>query len=83
MTPPSDDPLAKRLALLPDTPLDPRVSAAARRKALAALDEGRGARIQRLWAGVVLPAVMVACGVLYAVDSVQFLERTYVATAGR
>ena len=83
MIPPSDDPLAQRLASLPDTPLDPRVSAAVRRKARAALDEGRGARWSRLWAGVVLPAVMVGCAVLYAVDSVQFLERTYVATAGR
>jgi len=31
----------------------------------------------------VLPALLVGCAVAYAVGSVEFLERIYVASAGR
>ena len=83
MTPPSDDPLAQRLAGLPDAPLDPGVSTAVLREARAALEEAPAARLSRLWTGAVLPALLVGCAVAYAVGSVEFLERIYVASAGR
>jgi hypothetical protein len=79
-----DDPLA-RLAALPDVPLDAHAVAAVRRRARAVLAEEREggplARLGRIWTGVLLPAVLVACAVLYAYDSVRLLERTYVASS--
>ena len=83
MTLPNDDMLAKRLAELPDARIDPRFSASVRREARAALEESTGARLTRLWASVMLPAILVGCAVVYAVDAAAFLERTYVATASR
>ncbi len=83
----SDSDLLARLADLPDVPLDPHAVSAVQRRARAALAEeregGRLARLARLWTGVVLPAVLVASAVLYACDSVAFVERTYLASAGR
>jgi len=83
MTPPNDDMLAKRLAELPEVHIDPRVSAAVRMQARAALAESTSVRLTRLWASVMLPALLVGCAVLYAVDEAAFLERTYMATASR
>ena len=83
MTQPNDDMLTKRLAELPEARIDPRFSASVRQKARAALDESTSARLTRLWTSVMLPALLVGCAVLYAVDSASFLERTYVATASR
>jgi hypothetical protein len=81
-----DDIILARLAALPDLPLEPRAVAAVRRRARAALaeerDGGRLAHLGRIWTGVMLPAVLVAAAVLYAYDSYQFVERTYVASAG-
>jgi hypothetical protein len=82
----NDDPTLARLASLPDLPLDARAVASVRRRARAALaeerDGGRLARLGRVWTGVMLPAVLVASAVLYAYDSLQFVERTYVASTG-
>ena len=83
MTLPDDDILAKRLAELPEAHIDPRLSAAVRQKARAALEESTSVRLTRLWASVMLPALLVGCAVVYAVDGAAFLERTYMATAGR
>jgi hypothetical protein len=83
MTLPNDDMLAKRLAELPEAQIDPRVSAAVRRQARAALEESPSVRFTRLWASVMLPALLVGCAVVYAVDAAAFLERTYVVTASR
>jgi hypothetical protein len=80
----NDDPTLARLAALPDLPLPPRAVAAVRRRARAALAEeraGRLASLRRFWTGVMLPAVLVAAALLYAYDSIQFVERTYVASA--
>ncbi len=83
----SDSDLLARLADLPDVPLDAHAVAAVRRRARAALAEEREgdrlARLARLWTGVMLPAVLVASAVLYAYGSFEFVERTYIASAGR
>ena len=83
MTLPTDDMLAKRLAELPGAHIDPGVSAAVRRQARAALEERTSGRLTHLWASVLLPALLVGCAVVYAVDAAAFLERTYVTTASR
>ena len=83
----SDSDLLARLAELPDVPLGAHAVSTVRRRARAALAEeregGRLARLARLWTRVMLPAVLVASAVLYAYDSFEFMERTYLASAGR
>lgn len=75
------DPIADKLAKLPDEPLDPRAAAAVLRRARGVLaDEGRGvARLQRLWTGVLLPAVLLGCALVYTVGALETIERVYVA----
>ena len=75
------DPVADKLAKLPDEPLDPRAAAAVLRRARGVLaDEGRAvARLQRLWTGVLLPAVLLGCALVYTVGAVDTIERVYVA----
>jgi hypothetical protein len=75
------DPLANTLARLPDDPLPPRAAAAVLRRARGVLvDEGRPtAKLQRFWSGVLLPAVLLACALVYSVGAVQTIERVYVA----
>jgi hypothetical protein len=77
----ADDPLAKELAHLPDDPLDPRAAAAVLRHARGVLEEeGRLiARLLRLWTGVLLPAVLLTCAVVYTWGAVQTIEAIYVA----
>ena len=76
-----DDPLAEKLARLPDEPLDPRAAAAVLRQARGVLaDEGRAVvRLQRLWTGVLLPAVLLGCALVYTVGALDTIERVYVA----
>jgi hypothetical protein len=79
MTSPLDDPFANEPP--GSEAIDPRAAAAVLREARAALvDEGRpAARLVRLWTGVVLPAVLVACGLVYTWGAVQTIEHIYVA----
>lgn len=77
MTIDADDPLARRLAELPDPQIDAKLSREVRRKAHAALDETRGAMVARVWSAVIVPALLVLCAMDYAVGSAQFLEQTY------
>ena len=76
------DPLANKLAQLPDNPLDRRAAAAVLRHARGTfIDEGRpAARFLRVWTGVLLPAVLVACALVYTWGAFRTLETIYVAT---
>jgi hypothetical protein len=78
---PHADPIADKLARLPDAPLDPRAAAAVLRRARGVLaNEGRAVvRLQRLWTGVLLPAVLLGCAALYTWGAVETIERVYVA----
>jgi hypothetical protein len=80
MTSSDEDILAGRLAELPERSIDRGLSAATRRRARAALSESTSGRARRVFGTVLLPAVLVACAALYAVDGAAFLQRTYVAT---
>ncbi len=82
MIPPNGDPLATKLALLPDDPLDPRAASRVLRHARAVLvDEGRpAARLLRVWTGVLLPAVLVACALFYTWGAFRTLREIYVAS---
>ena len=75
------DPLANKLRQLPDDPLDRRAAAAVLRHARAAyIDEGRpAARFLRVWTGVLLPTVLVACAVVYSWGAFRTIESIYVA----
>jgi hypothetical protein len=81
MNPTNGDPLANKLALLPDDPLDPRAASAVLRHARGVLvDEGRpAARLLRVWTGVLLPAVLVACALVYTWGAFRTIESIYVA----
>lgn len=81
MNPDNDDPIATHLAHLPGDPLDPRAAAAVLRRARAVLiDEGRpAAQLARLWTGVLLPAVLVACAIVYSGGAFQTIQSIYVA----
>lgn len=78
---PHVDPIADKLARLPDEPLDPRAAAAVLRRARGVLaDEGRAVvRLQRFWTGVLLPAVLLGCALVYTLGALQTIERVYVA----
>ena len=78
MNPHRNDPFANEL---PDEAIDPRAAAAVLREARAVLvEEGRpAARFVRLWSSVLLPTVLVACGLFYTWGAVETLERIYVA----
>ena len=75
------DPLANKLAQLPDDPLDRRAVAAVLRQARSAfIDEGRApARFLRVWTGVLLPTVLVACALVYTWGAFRTIESIYVA----
>ena len=79
MNPHLDDPFAN--APPSGEAIDPRAAAAVLREARAVLiEEWRpAARFVRVWTGVVLPAVLVACGLLYTWGAVETIERIYVA----
>jgi hypothetical protein len=81
MNPDPSDPVAAKLALLPDDPLGPRAAAAVLRHARGVLiDEGRpAARLLRVWTGVLLPTVLVACALVYTWGALRALETIYVA----
>jgi hypothetical protein len=81
MNPHESDPLAAELGQLPDDPLDPRAAAAVLRRARGVLeDEGRPTtKLLRLWTGVLLPAVLLTCAVVYSVGAFQTIESIYVA----
>lgn len=81
MTLETSDPLANKLAQLPDDPLDRRASAAVLRHARSTfIDEGRpAARFLRVWTGVLLPTVLVACALVYTWGAFRTLESIYVA----
>jgi len=81
MTSSDEDILATRLAELPDTTVDRALSAATRRRARSALSQSTSGRARRVFGTVLLPAVLVACAALYAVDAASFLQRTYVTTS--
>lgn len=78
----NDDPLAQKLAALPDDPLDPRAAAAVLRRARGTLvEEGRpAARLARTFSSRVLPAMLVACALVYAWGAVLTLGQVYVAS---
>lgn len=78
---PQPDPIADKLARLPDEPLDPRAAAAVLRRARGVLaNEGSASvRLQRLWTGVLLPAVLLGCALVYTVGALETIERVYVA----
>jgi hypothetical protein len=77
----TDDSIATHLAKLPGEPLDPRAAAAVLRRARATLiDEGRpAAQLTRLWTGIVLPAVLLGCAVVYSGGAFQTIQSIYVA----
>lgn len=81
MNPTPGDPLANKLARLPDEPLGPRAAAAVLRHARGVfIDEGRPtARLLRVWTGVLLPAVLVTCALVYSWGAFRALETIYVA----
>ena len=78
---PHTDPIADKLARLPDEPLDPRAAAAVLRRARGVLANESSAvvRLQRLWTGVLLPAVLLGCALVYTLGALQTIERVYVA----
>ena len=78
MNPHNDDPFANEL---PSEAIDPRAAAAVLREARTVLvEEGRpGARLVRLWSSVLLPTLLVGCGLFYTWGAVETLERIYVA----
>ncbi len=81
MTPETSDPLANKLAQLPDDPLSRRASYAVLRHARGVfIDEGRpAARFFRVWTGVLLPTVLVACALVYGWGAFRMIESIYVA----
>jgi len=80
MNPIPGDPIANKLALLPDDPLSPRAAAAVLRHARGVLiDEGQPmARFLRVWTGVLLPTVLVACALVYTWGAFRTIESIYV-----
>lgn len=83
MTEPTDDPLAQRLAELPEARLDPRVARAIHKQARTALEGRRAERLTHLWTSVLLPAVLVTCATMYTVDAAMLLKSIYVVSASR
>jgi hypothetical protein len=81
------DPLMVSLASLPEEPIDGRVAASVQRRARAVFDRSRErtpqwARFSRVFSRSLLPAFLLACALVYAWESVQVIERVYLAGGG-
>jgi hypothetical protein len=81
MNPESNDPILERLRDLPVPPLDDAAVGRVRWRAQAALAGERRlpVRMVRVWTGSVLPALLVAAGLMYAWRSLTWMESIYVA----
>jgi hypothetical protein len=82
---PSDDPILKSLADLPEVPLDAAASDRVRRRARIALVDTAAephptlARLALAWSGGVLPAILLGTGAVYAWGAVLMIGRIFVS----
>lgn len=81
MNPESNDPILETLRDLPVAPLDDIAVRRVQRRALAALagEQRLPVRMVRAWTGAVLPALLMAAGLMYTWQSMTWMESIYVA----
>jgi hypothetical protein len=82
---PSDDPILKNLADLPEVPLDAATSDRVQRRARIALVDAREAphptlmRLSLAWSTAILPTILLGTGAVYTWGAVKMIGRIFVS----